>query len=377
MDCPKCGRLVYVPTADGKVRPERQFEWDKKDPALARALNELASIGREERIEPQEALPNDAGAVPIGPVPDRHLPPIELPDPPPAARASQNVTMQPEFPASNVVIPESVMGGDVQPALAQPPHGKWKMSAGIGEPDLVELPVAPPAGGAVRGQRSPSPVLEQRGPRLEQRGPRTGVVLLFAGFCVGGALVAVLIGYELGLRREGGDGAAAGVAPQPTATSGTTSAPVAAATAPALTGRITYVNQSDEGQPDRGARVIVLPVQRQGTARISVVGFRPTDSDPDLKLATAEARALGGDLATAAQDGTFRILLPGAGEYQLLVLSHFQAREPSEAPATLRSFLESYFDRPDQLLGRFACQDARIRYKGTGTDVWDYAFAHP
>ena len=68
----------------------------------------------------------------------------------------------------------------------------------------------------------------------------------------------------------------------------------------------------------------------------------------------------------------------GAGEYYVVVLSRHQSREDdAPAAAKLRHVLELYFDRPDQLLGKLAYQATPLRYRGTGTDVWDQVFSRP
>ena len=248
--------------------------------------------------------------------------------------------------------PTSAASGDIRPGP----------STGAASVDTDSRP-APATGW--RQQRTARPARQRPGPRI----------LLLLGLSCAGIAAAGLGGYRLGFRKglvtgrerteqvQGPDGTVAVVSP-----STGENAP------PALTGRITWVAQSGKSTPDRGARVLVLPVHRTGTALVSEVGFRPTDSATDLELAIASCRALGGNLAVAADDGAFSLHLPAAGEYQLVALSNAQTRDPDQETENLRHFLELYFHRPDRLLGQSAYQEAFLHYRGTGTEVRDYAF---
>jgi len=145
----------------------------------------------------------------------------------------------------------------------------------------------------------------------------------------------------------------------------------------AVTGRITYRTAGGESRPDVGARVIVLPEKRTGTAKLSVVGLRPADGQADLSMARAGLRALGGDVASVDAQGSYSIRLPGAGAYRILILSHHQARDEADATgemATVQSVLEVYFDRPRSLLGRLRFHLETLRYSGTGTQLRDHTF---
>jgi outer membrane biosynthesis protein TonB len=140
-----------------------------------------------------------------------------------------------------------------------------------------------------------------------------------------------------------------------------------------VTGRITYKSADGSSQPDRGARIIALPQQREGEVKLSVVGFRPADSEVDAKVAAATLKALGGAVATANEAGLYQLDTP-AGNYQLLVLSHFQSRGDKEpVDQTIVKLLSAYFDKPNDLLGRVKYHFGPLKVKGTG-DVWDHSF---
>jgi hypothetical protein len=107
--------------------------------------------------------------------------------------------------------------------------------------------------------------------------------------------------------------------------------------------------------------------------KLPVTGFRPADGEADAKVAAAALKALGGAMATADEQGRFRLDL-AAGSYRILVLSHFQSRAESEAiDPDITKLLSAYFDKPTDLLGRVKHHFAPLRVKGTG-DVWDHAF---
>jgi hypothetical protein len=193
------------------------------------------------------------------------------------------------------------------------------------------------------------------------------------------AVASFSLGYVIGSRQS---------ATSPASSKATTNqAEVAVVKAPAangevhaeatLSGRITYLAQSGDRRPDRGARVIGFPAQRAGSAKLSVAGFRAADEAADMQLASASLKSLGGAIAVVGDDGTYLLSLPGPGEYQVLVLSHLQqSRDADKQPSPrLRSLLESYFDYPDKLLGSLDYHHGQVRHKGTGPEIWDYSFA--
>ena len=140
-----------------------------------------------------------------------------------------------------------------------------------------------------------------------------------------------------------------------------------------VTGRITYKSADGSSQPDRGARIIAFPQQREGEVRLSVVGFRPADAEVDARFAVTAIQALGGAMATADDAGQYRLEIP-AGTYQLLVLSHFQSRDEQAAidPALLK-LLGTFFAQPEDLLGHIKYDFGLLKVKGTG-DVRDQSF---
>jgi hypothetical protein len=143
----------------------------------------------------------------------------------------------------------------------------------------------------------------------------------------------------------------------------------------AVRGRITFLTQSGERRPDRGARVLLLPEKREGSAKLSVVGFRSADDDTDAQVAAAGLRALGGDVAVVDDNGNFEIPSLKPGTYRIVALSHFQSRdEKTTIEPQVKSLLDNYFDRSEQLLGKCRYHLDQLKASGQRTELWDFSF---
>jgi len=142
-----------------------------------------------------------------------------------------------------------------------------------------------------------------------------------------------------------------------------------------IQGRITYKTEQQSTRPDQGARVIVLPESRKGEAKIPYIGFRGGDSPTDFEVAEAVLHVLGGDAAIVDDKGEYEIYLPEAGKYHLIVISYFQSRDESvKVDVALRGTLRGYFDRPEQLLGKFAYRFDEVNFDGEETELKDFTF---
>lgn len=342
VDCPQCGRTLRVPRLDGKIAPLPEPEWDLKDSNLARALDELASIGQEQDDVPVSAPLEDAAVV--------AAPPVLAPAP---ARVVHDVPLS----AVPVSAPQPVRS-----VVASPSDGSLDKALAV----LAAAPAADAIRPAPGTQVASNPSAR---PASQVRQLVTIVVIAAASYA---------FGYLVGSRSESTTPASSSVAKNP-ADVQMVKPPSANGENQAgakLSGRITYVTQSGDSRPDRGARVIVFPPQRAGSAKLSVVGFRAADETADMQVAAASLKALGGAVAIVGDDGTYSLSVPGPGEYQVLVLSHFQPRESDkQTSGRLRSLLESYFDRPDQLLGLLDYHHTQVRHKGADAEIWDYSFA--
>lgn len=331
VDCPACGRTVRVPNLDGKTAPVASPGLDLADSSLVQALDQLAMIGQVPADE-LDAEIEFAGEEVVEQ-------PVALPAPKPVALA-------PPLPA--------------EPVAPRPETSARSEAAGASAA-LAELS---PFG---TGQFVPAGPLAARNALLTTA--VVGLAALGLGFAAG--FIAGRSGNAL-------PATTAGRSAEPS--EHTKENPAAVAVAPAamkmaLRGRITYRTDSGESRPDVGARVIVFPQKRAGEVKLSAAGFRAADSPADFQVAQASLRALGGDVAVVNDEGNFEISLPAAGTYFVLALSRFQP-QASEAPPEpgLRSLLDAWFVRPEQLLGRVRHQFGQVRYTGDAVQLWDHSF---
>ena len=117
-----------------------------------------------------------------------------------------------------------------------------------------------------------------------------------------------------------------------------------------LKGSITYDNGTSR-VPDQGAAVIAMPKVLEGGHKLS--GWKgPSEPGPppeDVALAVHDA---GGDLAIVSDNGTFEIVVPRAGLYDILIISA-HARRPS-AQLIQKQHLDEMvtrFESPSTLIG--------------------------
>jgi hypothetical protein len=341
-DCPMCGRSIRVPLLDGSVEPLPEPELNLQDHGLASALDKLASLVSRESAEAVAEQPAPA-AGPIRSVIATAPQPIPLPEP---------IVLS---PAPAPVVAESPAGRSESIANSSPARTADPLSALAAH--------APPEGSPARAR--------------PLRDPLSGAILA-AGVAVI-ALAAFGFGYFVGLRSVPPAASTAVVVPTNPAAEPAQDLPAAVLAAePALTGRIQYIDTAGETRPDAGARVLVLPEERSGSAKLSADGFRAGAAAGDLRLALGSVRAIGGDFAIATADGSYTLSVPAAGLYQLVILSRYQPRpetEPMDAAAL--QFLGQYFDRPAQVIGDAALHSSQFRYRGSGATQRDHSFEAP
>lgn len=338
VDCPSCGRTIRVPDLDGRVAPLPQPKLDLADSSLRDALDRLASIGSVPGLVLADSeSPSDESHE----VSDDTFAPVALeapkPVPVPAAAASKPVVAEPISPDAGAAPRADYGQGDPLASLAR------------SDPKL-------PATGSAAAGVSP-----------------TMMILVAAGIGLVGAVAGVAAARLL--FPAGGAANVAAGDPDAKPSPGDDSEVLPAGTA--IAGRITYRTEAGD-KADAGARILALPDERTGTAKIGIEGLRPGDSKTDFRVARAAINALGGDAAVIGADGTFTLVLPSAGTYQVVVLSHYQAREDGESlPAAVEQILAKYLDRPTQLVGDGQVEFARVLWKGVGNDPvsWSHTFS--
>lgn len=349
VDCPTCGRTIRVPDPEGFVQPLPELKLNLKDSKLATALEELAMFGQgAASVEPESAVVVPEGeanapklpVAPPAPIPIR-VEPVVVPKPIPI---EIHDTQKPAPVASMQELAALASLPPPRDPLAEQPVVDVEMTLGLR--DVAREPL----------KRSVTSWI---------------VIATLLGFIVGFALgrwdrssvTAPKVFFE-------GDGKRIVTPDNSPADGGSSSKPNAA-----VKGRITYQADSGERHFDRGARVLLLPEKRAGTTKLAVNGFRSADADADGQVAAASLRALGGDVAIVDDAGNFESTALKPGTYRILALSHFQPREDRaviEPP--VKALLESYFDKPEQLLGKCRYQLAELKVSGQATAIWDHLF---
>jgi hypothetical protein len=350
-DCPACGRGIRVPDLDGTVAPLPSPELNLADRGLASALDKLANL-----------IP---ASVPVAAAPAIGIESRELGGPAfgESARPSEPSEPRP------LPMPEPIA---VLPAPAP-------RVIEVAAPEPIS-PVHPPprelqqAATADALQSLAAIALESRA-RESRSGWSPRATLALASLVLAAGLFGA--GYLVG---RGSTPATTSPATSDTNAAEPEAQPIAPvgqpapATEPAITGRISFISTDGQSLPDAGARVLVLPEERQGTSKLPVEGFRPGAAAEDLQLAIAAARAVGGDFAIVDAGGNYSIFLPRAGVFQVLTLSRYQQRDGT---ATQSDWLANYFERPAQVVGQAAEQSSVFPYRGSGSSPRDHTFERP
>ena len=369
VDCPTCGRSIRVPLLDGTVQPLPSPEMNLQDAQLARALDELANLGEllDQPLpiakQPSQgfARENDdegdeANQIPQ-PIPEPI--PIEVPIAPTPIKRDQPALEWERPPRI-----ETVLSDPLEVPEATAPEREQSLIAELLSlaPPVVSQPQVATQNTRANAEAHAASRFETK--PVSVRVASRSVASRWSAF----AIVALFLS---GMFLERFVRVLESLSP---AASSSAVAPAVVVEAPSeLSGRITFKSAEGESQPDRGARLIVLPEERGGEVRLPVIGFRPADIAADARVAAAAIKALGGAMTTVDDNGRFQLDLP-AGSYRVLVLSRFQSRgeTPSADPALLKQ-LAAYFDNPTELLGRVQYHFAPLRVKGTG-EVWDHSF---
>ncbi len=328
VDCPTCGRSIRVPGLDGIALPVASVERDQQDSKLIRALDELANWNAAEFSAIAAPLNSEETEIPQ---PIAEPIPIEVP-----------IAPQPVLVKSPVSVMQAADDAEVRmngPAMDQ------------ALAELNQLAVAIPTHEVIATSQI----------RTTQW---ANSCLVTALLVTGISLAAFGLGWWL--RSEN----------SPPASPLSEDKPEVAVpeVLPAITGRISYRTADGSTLPDEGARILVLPLEREGKAKLPVDGFGGGDDPADRRVARAALMALGGDFFTADAAGQFAITLPNPGTFQIVVISRHVERGPSVVEPELVRSLSLYFDQPNRLLGQTKVQHGQVRYKGAAPVIWDHAF---
>ncbi len=339
VDCPTCGRSIRVPGLDGAVQPVAAPEINVRDAKLIRALDELANWNAPAQSAAVSQTLEPEAEVEI-PQPIAEPIPIEVP------LAPEPIAIKPP------PVVEAAATAESAEAAAEP-----AMSVGNALAELQQIGAVEPL---TSRAEATSEVIHYPRPKSSSWKLWLAMLLL--------ALAGFLSGFLTANFR------------QPAATSNPSAEQIVdskleAPLAPAISGRITYKTADGSSLPDRSARVIVLPREREGTAKLSAAGFRAADHPADVNLATAAVKALGGDYTLTDDGGQFSIQLANPGTFQIVVISNYADRGKHDDPdPELIRLLTPYFEQPLQVIGRTKAHFGQVRYKGTGTEAWDHSF---
>lgn len=385
VDCPTCGRTIRVPDPEGKVEPLPEPKLNLQDSRLANALNELAALGRGESFEPESAVAVDEVAQ-------------ETPKPPTVATAPAPIS-PPAPVAAPAPVPVPIRVEPPPPPKPTPieTHDPNKMTPAATMQELAALANQP----APRDPAADQPFLE---PQLHANGRTTSRSWASRGLALSWVITIALVTFFLGFiagrwdRSSNSSNPAnnvaingnannppnnstpvSGITKSGTASNSTTAArkdqSANSSNAPAVRGRVTYQTDSGERRPDRGARILLLPEKREGSAKLSVVGLRSADTDADVQIAATSLRAAGGEIAVVDESGNYEVGTLKPGTYRIVALSHFQPRDKRETiDGSLKGILDNFFERSEQLLGKCRYHVDQLKYSGKETELWDHQF---
>lgn len=353
VDCPTCGRTIRVPDPEGHVQPLPDLKLNLKDSKLATALEELAMLGENGKaVEPESAV-----------------------------AVSEGEETTPKPPTALPVVPPAPVPIRVEPVVVAKPiplaiHDPHKPAAVASMQELAALASQP----ITRDPAVEQPVVDVEMPLVQ----RDAGTMISKRNGTSWMLIASLLGFIAGFVVGRWDRSSVTASkemadvegkPQLAKSNSPNDSGLSGQQTVAVRGRITFQTDSGERRPDRGARVLLLPEKRAGTTKLSVTGFRSADADADGQVAAAGLRALGGDVAIVDDAGNFESAALKPGTYRVLALSHFQPRDDRAAiEPSVKALLESYFDKPEQLLGKCRYQFAELKVSGQESALWDHSF---
>lgn len=400
VDCPTCGRTIRVPDLDGSVKPLPKPGFDMQDSSLAKALNEIASIGdagaddeqfdsasvsdSDDQLERFEtAAPEDGKKQSQDDKPEVvQVEPLPPPEPIELAPAESRR----ELPSGDFEDDDSAdrgwkstrQGGDSWKRLLSAAELNDESADGpsqVSEPERVEQqPAGRQTVSGSAAETFDAGTVTPAQPNVVRLAASTWIALagIAAVIFAAGFWAGRMTTLQPGLPTET-------TSTQPDGDTGTAVSDVDPSetpenSSPAIRGRITWRTESGEVRPDVGARIIVLPVERDGSALIPSAGIQNDSEGADRELASTMIRKLGGDFQMTDDSGEFSIQLPNAGRFHLLVLSNALPRDASDDIDDIESVVGRYFDRPPAVLGRVQLYLDEVQYSGTGTTPWDYSF---
>jgi len=336
-DCPTCGRRIRVPALDGTVEPLPLPRMDLDDENLMAALNALAAL----KVSVPETSESSTKAVPI---------PLSDVSPLPSTRPKE--------------APQAVPIDEIVAIPMQQASSSVEFS-GSSEDALRELARASAPGVLLKPQQAATPPFSTRA---------------IWGAVASAFLCGLLVGMALRGVPHQKTVPPAGVVqheevPEKVVAPPAAPLPASAAVTASVQGRITYSGPGGEQKPDRGARILLLPLIRSGTSKLNGPGFRVGAEEADRQLLATVSAALGGNFEQADSQGHFQVSAPQEGKYGLVIASRYQSR-PESIPISpsCRDFLARYFDRPEFVIGNVEYQYVEVNLNASTPVIRDVHF---
>ena len=429
-DCPSCGRTIRVPELDGTIRPLPRPGLDLKDARLSEALGAVADLARpapgfsaddsdEFRIPQRDVVIGDAAVVSPDAMagfgklagmqtcdePQVIGPPLaDLNGKPDSACAADSDWPEnvPRFRARKDVV--SAEAKDNQQSESEDeagsredndsnatggPRRRWASTAQPGDSwrRLIraaelsaaadQVPVNDPE--AIPGEKPVSslesavalvqPAAATTSAKPVASTPHAGMSSSAWIAFYGAGLLFLSIGFWAGRITS-----VELTSTPESSTSSEQAGAVKPVQPPGVAGRVTYRKANGSLQPDEGARIFLLPAQREGTVKIPASGLHDTDPLPDQRAAEGIITSLGGSFARTDGAGEFQISTGQAGEYFVLIVSNSLSSPGDANSSDAQHSLSAWFERPEALLGELAFEFMTIRLSGTERSPIDCVF---
>ncbi|MFT5522886.1 MAG: phage FluMu protein Com [Pirellulaceae bacterium] len=130
-----------------------------------------------------------------------------------------------------------------------------------------------------------------------------------------------------------------------------------------ISGRVEYVDDSNEVSPDVGSVVIVVPVgsRPELSGKINQQNIRPNAET--ISSGRTALQQFGGDLAKVDQQGNYSVNVPNRGSYFVLVVSHNKESSGSNHTNEQLAQMGDYFEDPANLLATYNCHWEQRTFK--------------
>lgn len=363
VDCPRCGRTLRVPGADGKIRPLPAERINVNgDSALQSALSELSALQSVAVAQPPDLPADDTPG-------DPRAAEDTIAGPADRSPSVAPVSVSPASASESASVATAEADGTAGPA-SPPPAVRDQTATTAASADSLHAPLQELAAlGATAQDR-----LSSRSKSTESR-PRTlnqkllllavGVLLFGNGFFLGRGLFGGASDAD-----SGTDAATRPAAAHLAAANSNDALPQADRTdAVTLHGRVTYVDATSERQPDEGALLLLLPDTREGSLKFDGGLLWLAEHASDRRAVRAALRELGAGVTVADSNGQF-VVTGAADSLRLVAISRHASRGNDVSPSpAVTDLLRQWFDSVPHLVGQLATEEVPVGESNSDIDV--------